>query len=357
MKAYKKFGLVFALIIAGFLGALALLDWARPYVPTSELAAVAVPLEDGVWALHPAREPACIYQWQSEDHFAIGNGGNLVLFDGSEVWTYYSDREELRLYSAGQTVDYTLGPAGVLVYWFPSGRAMDIYYLAAGSQRWESVSWSEQPVSVWNLNRVLWGEGASTRDYYYDAAAHSGLPADYDRVLHYAVATREDGLHCIVHDPFHTHTDGERMSDWFELAPTDIVTLDSQQMQYMITRIDGGNCTHETLPLYGSRYRASACATSGPSRKSLRFTAAPVAPSRCGNYVYCTTLGSLYYSDNEKECIDRFAGVSKTEFDAARLYGTTMVFPDGGGSRVYARFGRDLWYKFKLNAAPLPRTD
>jgi len=340
---------IFVVLIIALGGGLLAERAMRTRILAEEITAVAVPLEDGVWELHLEREPTRIYEWQHEDHFAVGVGNSLVIFDGDEIWYYGSKNEELSQYSTGQEIDYELGAAGVMIDRF-KGHVVNIFYLLQDSQRWETVSWSEQPVSVCTLARVRWDEGHASQTFYYDPASHDQLPVEAAFDNRYSVATREDGLHCIVFQPL--YGEAERYSDWFEAAPTDILTMDGDKGLYMITRVEGGELTRESMKMYGAEgetWYAESDAQSPLHADALRLTEAPSAYWGIGDYIYRTKLGGLRYSGGDRERITRGAYISAEQFAQAQLYGTTVVLPDGDGVRVYVRFKRDIWERFDLD--------
>lgn len=314
----------------------------------SEINATAtlVPMEGGVWRLHPDQGTARIYEWQSDEHFIKDSRyGCYFIFDGNTIYRYDNETSELNLYAENQLIDYTMGADGIVIDHLSSeNQTYHIYYILRDSQRWLSVDWCEQPLSICT-RAELHPDG----DLYLQEIHHHPLqPLDLDQHKGiYTVATREDGLRCIVTNTVRHSV--RQFSPWFEAALTDEIRIDIWTDEVFVASASDTAYARKTYTVLSSTEM------SGPIIETevwdlprLKYPHLVENIRSWGvDYFYLTPLGGLYYNE-WSSCVARFSDISEEQFANAQTFGGKLLIPTDEGTRVYAKFSGLGWVRFDL---------
>ena len=314
----------------------------------AKAAPVFIPLSDGAWKLHPSFEPELIYRWQSEEHFMVEARGILFLFDNDSVYIYDISEDSLTLFQEDLLIDYSLGPKGVFIDIQTDRKAIfDLYYVVRGSQRWESVDWCDQRISVCTRAKI-----SSFGDVYSLEIIHDP-EQPFEQSLNETmpgVALREDGQRCIITNSIPHIT--QRKSPWFEAKQDNEIHLRIGTHNFTIGRVIGNSYIAETYTMLNNDTLSEPdIDTTEWTMPRLKYPHLFVEDSLwySPDFFYRTPLGSLYYSTWRRSRVALFSDVSEAQFEASRVWGRALLIPTDNGTRVYSKFGKD-WVRFDIPA-------
>ena len=319
------------------------LEWIQNENEKSEASPAIIPMEDGVWQLMPEQPPKQLHIWESEDHFLVRE----LLFDGDKIWEYQSDSNTYALLSEDQPIDYSCGPAGVVVDRF-AGNVFDIYYIVRGSHRWDSVDWSEQRISLCTRARLRCTKDGTERVdqvIYHDP--QQPLSTSMHDSVFYTLATREDGQRCMIID---SKQKTRMLTPWFEAAQPGETKIQLSADEIIIEAITDDGTIKKTYTIRSedklSRPLINRWTYDSPLLKYQHLYARQTSWGSL-DFFFRTAQGSLYYT-TWTDPVDLFAGISQEQFAAAQSYGSKLLIPTDTGTRVYAWFRGYEWVKFDI---------
>jgi len=341
LPLWVAFGIL--LVVGGIVFGLEML---QSHVRQEDAKPILVPLEDGIWKLHPTREPERIYEWQGEEHFVVGSEVFMAIFDNDAILFCNANEEEATLLASDQPIDYALGPVGVQIEMHSRKRnVFDIYYLVRDSQSWKAVDWCDQRIMTCTRARVtIWGE-VTTQEVFHDPqqplaqSLHDGI---------YRVATREDGQRCIIVNS--AYADPQQKSPWFFAARDGEYELEIGTNSFTIHRTVGEAHVSERYSILSSTELSEPIVyTDEWNAKLLKYPHLFVSTTTSWHPdFFCRTpWGSLYFC-TWAERVDLFPGISREQFERSRVFGECLMIPTDNGTQLYVSFAYGVWTRFDL---------